>query len=577
MSRITTLVLTTCSVACTAAFSGFSQAQSLSVDLIGRYVADAPFATSAAEIVTYDKNNDQLFVVNAHAQRIEVLKPSATGLEKLRYLDLHQAGEWANIDIGAANSVDSYGNLLAVAIENKIKTKPGIIAVYDSRDLSLLTTFPAGSLPDMVGFSKDGRFLASANEGEPSGDYQDDPEGSVTLVDLSPGLEQAKAQQIRFDAFNQTRRAELKGTVRISGKHASAAQDLEPEYLTFASNGKLYVSLQENNALAIIDPVKAEVEAIQGLGMKSWHNAKLDASNKDADPDTKQSGLANFHSYEGLFGLYMPDTIKSYTVNGKSYIVTANEGDGREYGFKTTQEQCEQLGLNWDGDDHQGTSAYKTTLDTCISHSDEVRGKKLDVASDHPLANALKDNQQLARLKFIKPDHPLQANEPALTFGARSFSIWDDKGHLVFDSQDQFANIVAEQSPNTFNSTNDNNQSADDRSDDKGSEPEALEVAMIQGRQYAFIGLERQGGFMVYDVTDPSQASFVLYHQERDFSQPVCTQVDADGECENQEYNPKAGDLGPESIHYFMRGNQHYIAIGNEVSGTTSLYHVSIQ
>ena len=144
----------------------------------------------------------------------------------------------------------------------------------------------------------------------------------------------------------------------------------------------------------------------------------------------------------------------------------------------------------------------------------------------------------------------------------------------MFDSGDDFARIVLEQDPANFNSTNDNNQSGDDRSDDKGVEPEAIEVAEINGKQYAFIGLERQGGIMVYDVTQPKSTSFISYLNNRDFTQPVCTKVDEDGDCDNDTYNSKAGDLGPESIKYFTRSGNHFIAVGNEVSGSTSVYRV---
>ncbi|NOJ15661.1 choice-of-anchor I family protein [Vibrio splendidus] len=540
------------------------------ISLVGRAIADAPFDTSAAEIVSYDSCTDKLYVVNAQAQKVDVLSmdtdstPTSEGS-----IDLQSAAAASGIDIGAANSVSTHQGLVAVAIENADKQQDGIIALYRSDTLELITTYVAGALPDMVSFSKDGRYIASANEGEPNADYSIDPEGSVTLVDLTNGPLQAKVTQIDFKAFNQgqSRHAELTDKVRISAPNATVAQDLEPEYLTFSDNGKLYVALQENNALAAIDVASAEVDAILGLGGKPWDTAQLDASNKDKN-------IGNLQSYAMLEGLYMPDSITSYSVDGNTYIVTANEGDGREYGIKTTQEMCDEKGFEWDGDDYKGTENYTTEKDFCIAYVDEVRGKKLDVDANHPLAGALKDNNQLARLKVIKPQGTLAADQKVQAFGSRSFSIWDESGELVFDSGDDFARIVLEQDPASFNSTNDNNQSGDDRSDDKGVEPEAIEVAEINGKQYAFIGLERQGGIMVYDVTQPKNTSFISYLNNRNFTQPVCTKVDEDGDCDNDTYNPKAGDLGPESIKYFTRSGNHFIAVGNEVSGSTSVYRV---
>ena len=547
-----------------------SNAEVTGISLVGRAIADAPFDTSAAEIVSYDSCTDKLYVINAQAQKVDVLSMnSASEPTSSGSIDLQSAAAASGVDIGAANSVSTHQGLVAVAIENADKQQNGIIALYRSDTLELITTYTAGALPDMVSFSKDGRYIASANEGEPNADYSIDPEGSVTLVDLTNGPLQATVTQIDFNAFNQgqPRHAELTDKVRISAPNATVAQDLEPEYLTFADNGKLYVALQENNALAAIDVASAQVDAILGLGGKPWDSAKLDASNKDKN-------IGNLQSYAMLEGLYMPDSITSYSVDGNTYIATANEGDGREYGIKTTQKMCDEKGFEWDGDDYQGTENYTTEKDFCIAYVDEVRGKKLDVDANHPLAGALKDNKQLARLKVIKPQGTLAADQKVQAFGSRSFSIWDESGELVFDSGDDFARIVLEQDPANFNSTNDSNQSGDDRSDDKGVEPEAIEVAEINGKHYAFIGLERQGGIMVYDVTQPKSTSFISYLNNRDFTQPVCTKVDEDGDCDNDTYNSKAGDLGPESIKYFTRSGNHFIAVGNEVSGSTSVYRV---
>lgn len=553
--------------ATTAPIAGETSIQGLT--LVGTSMADAPFDTSAAEIVSYDGCTDKLYVVNAQAKRVDVLTMDENSTpSQTAFIDLNGAGEAASIDIGAANSVAVSNGLVAVAIENSNKQENGIIALYRSDNLSLVTTYPAGALPDMVRFSKDGRYIATANEGEPSGDYRVDPKGSITLVDLSQGITNAEVTQIGFEQFDGPRASELPDSVRISGPNASVAQDLEPEYLTFADNGKIYVALQENNAMAIINPESKSVEKIVGLGEKSWSHAKLDASNKDKI-------VGNFKSYPQLVGLYMPDTLDSYSVNGKSYIVSANEGDGREYGIKTTQERCDKANFKWDEDDYQGTSDYTSKEGTCLSHVDEVRGKKLKIASDHPLAAALKDNSLLARLKVIKPEQTLTATDNVQAFGARSFSIWDEDGELVFDSGDDFATIALMNEGKHFNSTNDSNSSGDDRSDDKGIEPEAIETAEINGRHYAFIGLERQGGIMVYDISEPSQAVFLHYVNNRNYEQAVCTQVE-ESECANDTYNPKAGDLGPESINYFTRNGGHFIAVGNEVSGTTSVYRIEL-
>lgn len=541
-----------------------------SLKFIGSHVSEAPFDESAAEIVSYDSCTDQLFVVNAHAKRVDVMVFNRANQPVERtYLDLTQAATSAGIEIGAANSVSAHHGLVAVAIENKDKQLRGIIALYRADTLELLTTYKAGALPDMVGFSPDGRYIASANEGEPNNDYTSDPEGSVTLIDLKAGLDNALVKQINFKAFNRSGAlaSKLPAQVRISKPGATVAQDLEPEYLTFAGKGKIFVSLQENNAIAKIDITSAKVQAIYALGDKPWQHAMLDASDKDHI-------AGHLKSYPQLAGLYMPDTIASYQVDGVTYLVSANEGDSREYAIQTTEQDCDERGLNWDGDDYSQTPAYTMKKGTCIVYSDEIRGKHLIVPKTHPLYHALKDNNQLARLKFIKPTKALNTTDVLHSYGARSFSIWREDGTLVFDSGDEFAYLIHHYDGANFNANNDSNLSSDKRSDDKGSEPEALEVAHINGHDYAFIGLERQSGIFVYDISKPAGAQFVTYMNHRNFNAPVCTKSNADGECANHQYNPAAGDLGPESIKYFTRQGRHYIAVGNEVSGTTSIYQL---
>jgi hypothetical protein len=332
--------------------------------------------------------------------------------------------------------------------------------------------------------------------------------------------------------------------------------------------------------MAIIDIATARVDTIKGLGEKSWNAAsgnQLDASNKD-------NGVGEFASYEQLVGLYMPDTIASFSVDGAGYIISANEGDGREYIYTATQQVCEAAEHSWDGDeyevggDDEDATKFANELDDCISFTDEKRGKDIvdSVDASHPLKAALDDNDQLKRIKVVADQDQYSANDNVTTFGGRSFSIWNEQAELVFDSGDDIAKKVFAVDSQNFNVTNDNNdpaETADNRSDDKGTEPEAVEVAEINGKQYAFIGLERQGGIIVYDVSVPTAPVYQSYINNRDFTESVCTLVD-EGDCDNGVYNPAAGDLGPESIDYFTRLGKHFIAVGNEVSGTTTVYQI---
>ena len=555
----------------------------LKLSLVDRYVSDSEFASSAAEIVSYDTCSDQLYVVNANRARIDIfsLDSQTSAPHFSGSINLQGAALAANIEIGAANSVSAKNGLLAVAIEAADKQAPGIIALYRLDTLSLLNTFESGSLPDMVLMSSDSQTLLSANEGEPNSTYDNDPEGSVTLVDLSMGFDDdsAKVTQISFTDFNVggSRHHELPEQVRISGPQGTTvAQDLEPEYITLDENTQTaYVALQENNALGIIDVNSTQVTAIKALGLKSWNMAsgnELDASDKD-------DLIGNFASFEQLSGLYMPDTITSYQVNSDTYIVTANEGDSREYIYESSQQICHEAGHTWDGDDFTGSEQYKTELDNCISFTDEGRGKDLELDVNHPLYNDLANKEVLGRLKVIMDQPILNNTDTVLAFGGRSFSIWNDQAELVFDSGDDIAKRVYSYDADSLNATSDNNdltETADNRSDDKGVEPEALEVATINDEVYAFIGLERQGGIMVYNITNPQMPVFQSYLNNRDFNNGVCTELN-DGDCENGIYNSDAGDLAPESIEYFTRSNQHFIAVGNEVSGTTTVYKIGFE
>ncbi|MDY7025119.1 MAG: choice-of-anchor I family protein [Pseudomonadota bacterium] len=542
----------------------------------GTYVSGNEFDSASAEIVSFDACSDRLYVVNAEDQTVDVLTNAVGQPEKESTIDLSLAAQSAGIDIGDANSVSAENGLIAVAIEAANKQDSGIIALYRSDTLELINTYAAGALPDMVTISTEHQLILTANEGEPSDDYANDPEGSVTMVDFSAGFsdEQAVVSQLIFDA------SVVADDVRLAGPAGTlVAEDLEPEYLALSADGKTaWVALQENNALAIVDIAAAQITSVVSLGSKAWDSASgntLDASNKDAGPGV-------FASYEQLVGLYMPDTIVSVEIDGETYILSANEGDGREYIYETTQQTCDAAGHIWDGDDYRGSADYTTVEEDCISFIDEARGGDIvdSVDANHPLKAALDDNDQLKRLKVITDAQSYGADDEIVSFGARSFSIWNTSGELVFDSGDMIAKAVfADSATGTanFNSTNDANGSGDNRSDDKGVEPEAIEVAEIEGRFFAFVGLERQGGIMVFDITDPTAPVLQSYLNTRNFNENVCTVVNEDMECDNDTYNPLVGDLGPESIDYFERAGRHYIAVGNEVSGTTSIFSLSAE
>ncbi|MBD2104712.1 phytase [Leptolyngbya sp. FACHB-261] len=492
---------------------------------IGTY-ASGIFDAGGAEIVAYDPQSQRLFVVNAENATIDILSASNPSQPTLlQSIDISSLG-------AQVNSVDVYNGIVAAAIENENTQAPGVVGFFDVNG-QLLNSVTVGSLPDMVTFSPDGRKVLVANEGEPSSDYSVDPEGSISIIDLSAGvanLSQSDVTTADFRAFNNQLGALRSEGVRIFGPNASVAQDIEPEYITVSEDSsKAWVSLQENNALAVVDLATGKVTDILPLGAKDHSQAGngLDVSDRDGGINIAR---------QPVLGLYQPDGIAAYEVNGQTFIVTANEGDARDYDAFAEEARVKDLSLD--------PTAF-------------------------PNAAQLQADDQLGRLNVTTANGDTDGDgdfDQLYAFGGRSFSIRTAEGQLVFDSGDDFERITAALLPNEFNSDNAENGSLDSRSDNKGPEPEGVTTGVIDGRTYAFIGLERIGGVMVYDVTDPYSASFVQYINNRDFS----------GDAETGT----AGDLGPEGLAFISANDspngKPLLAVGNEVSGTTTLYEINL-
>ncbi|MBP6536237.1 MAG: choice-of-anchor I family protein, partial [Xylophilus sp.] len=293
----------------------------LTLEKIGGY-STGVFGKSAAEITAFDAASKRGFVVNAQLGAVDVLN-LADPTQPVHAGRIDATAVLAGAEI---NSVAVHNGIVAVAIQAPVKTDNGRMALYKASDLTLLGSVAVGALPDMVTFTPDGRTVLVANEGEPSDDYQIDPEGSVSVIDVSDPTKPV-ARTADFTAFNGQEAALRAKGVRIFGPGANAAKDFEPEYIAVSADGTTaWVSLQENNALAKIDIATAKVTDVIALGYKDHGVAgnELDVSDTDLKADIK--------TWPGLRGLYLPDSISSYTVGGKTYLVTANEGDARAWG-----------------------------------------------------------------------------------------------------------------------------------------------------------------------------------------------------------------------------------------------------
>ncbi|MBN7795669.1 choice-of-anchor I family protein [Parahaliea mediterranea] len=527
----------------------------ITLEQLGTYDATigGGFDEGAAEIVAHDPATQRLFVINANDSTVDVLDMSDPAkLALLFKIDVADSLP----DAGGVNSVAVSNGLVAVAVEHDDKQTDGWVAFFEGSDGQFINAVQAGALPDAVTFTADGNYALVANEGEPSDDYSVDPEGSVSIVWVGDGAASATVRHATFERFNNKPHW-LRG-VRISGPGASVAQDLEPEFIaTSADSATAWVTLQENNALARIDIARAEVEALLPLGTKKHRRRGngLDASNRDGGIN-----IANWP----VEGLYMPDGLASYSVWGRTFLVSANEGDAREYAFETEEENCPS-GPQYEYDDGE-----------CI-YIDEARVEDLEL---HPwLAryrgmNDLQAGENIGRLKVVTTDGVDRKgrHRTLYSYGARSISIWDSRGRRVYDSGDTMERKTAGLLPEFFNSTNDENGSFDSRSDDKGPEPEGVVVGEVSGAQYAFVGLERIGGIMIFNVSNPYNAYYVDYVNNRDFSIE-----DVEGDIESDSPST-VGDLGPEGL-VFIPGDQSptgepLLVVGNEISGTTTVYAI---
>ncbi|MBW0185116.1 MAG: choice-of-anchor I family protein [Hydrogenophaga sp.] len=578
---------------------------SLRLEKIGSY-STGQYEVSAAEIPAFDAASRRLFVVNAQLGAVDVLNlANPANPVKIGTLDATAVLAGASI-----NSVAVFNGTVAVAIQAPVKTDPGRMALYRASDLSLISSVTIGALPDMLTFTPDGTTVLVANEGEPSDDYQIDPEGSISVIDVR-NLAAPVVRTASFTAFNSQAAALRTAGVRIYGPGATVAQDLEPEYISVSADGRTaWVTLQENNALAKVDIASATVTDVLPLGYKDHGVAgnELDVSDRD--------NTINIRTWAGVRGMYQPDSMAAYTAGGQTYLVTANEGDARAWG--------------------EGNPDYLGTQNPALGFIEELRVSALartagwqvvppqlrSVAGAPTLAGALLDptvfgycgavagnpgtciaNGELGRLNIswtqgYKTDAlgaPIRYNASGVqdaagdrlmydrlySYGARSFSIWNANGGLVWDSGAEIERFLASSdcrlgsARNTpcatyFNSGHNEGNALDSRSDAKGPEPEGLALGKIGNKTFAFIGLERMGGVLVYDITNPAAPTRVDYLNTRDewTTQPGAANL------------ATTGDLGPEGLVFIPAAQspngKPLLVVGNEVSGTTAVLQLNL-
>lgn len=387
--------------------------------------------------------------------------------------------------LGEPNSIAIHNGLAAVAVaDSSNKLANGTVQFFDTTSRLNTGSVGVGALPDMLTFSRDGRTLLVANEAERLGAA--DAPGSVSIINMSTRTVTATAGFAGVPVSGPN--------VRIfDGRNGTTVQDFEPEYIAISpDNTKAFVALQEANAIATLDLATGQFTSVKGLGAKDYRLPGNAVDPTDRDFVSGNSGPTRVELRNvPLKGLYQPDAIASYRgADGQTYIVTANEGDA-----------------NFDD-------------------ADLARASTLGVTGE------------LGRTNISKLD---STKDDLYSFGARSFSIWNENMEQVFDSGSILDALAI--AAGIYN---------DGRSDDKGVEPEGLTLLQVGDRTLAFIGLERttKSSTAVFEVTDPRNPKFIDY------------------------LISESGDVSPEGLSAFEMDGFYHLAVANEVSNSTTVYRL---
>ncbi|MDP3422655.1 MAG: choice-of-anchor I family protein [Burkholderiaceae bacterium] len=514
--------------------------------LVGRYAQNTTAGMS--EIVAYHAASRSMFITVDSAttkssfQRISLANLGSTALANPVTASNLTAGSVTSVSAdvngagftaGGVQTLAISGNLLAIAVQATPKTDNGVVAFYRLDALgnaTYLKKVTVGSLPDGMAFTPDGSKLVVANEGELSVSFATDgidPDGTVSVIAVANGTPADTATTLGFADFNIDGRrfSELPAAVRIGRSGATVAQDMEPEYVSITPDGtKAHVTLQENNAVAVVDLATNRIERIVAMGFKN-HGLAANA----LAPSDKVAATAPFalKSYPNLFGVYMPDGIASFTVNGVSYFITANEGDDRD--------------------------------DFLASAETQRAGHASIVLSPTAFPNAavLKGETELGRLNIIRTMglNSQGQYERLYTLGGRSFSIYNAQtGAQVYDSGSDLERRAYATLPISLLGS----AQVKDRLDNKGPEPESVAIGQVRGRPHAFVALERTSAILVYDVSNPASPVFVQWLQN------TTTLADGDVSPEGLAFVP--ADQSP--------SGQALLLAGHEVSGTVSVWEL---
>ncbi|MGB0888896.1 MAG: choice-of-anchor I family protein [Solirubrobacterales bacterium] len=423
--------------------------QSLTIERIGGTPAAGE---TAAEISAYLPSAKRVYVTNSADNSVDIFSlANPASPVKVGAIDLSPYGAGPN-SVAVSKLA---GGRVAVAVEASPKTDPGKVVLFN-RNGAYISQVTVGAQPDMIVNNHEIQFVV-ANEGEPADDGSIDPKGTISVINMI-GPNWMFVRTAGFDHVN------IPAGVRIFGPQADPSRNIEPEYVAISPTGlRAQVTLQEANAIATIDLLRAKVISVKPLGFKDYSLPanKLDASDRD--------GAVNIRNWDNLFGMYQPDAIAMYRLPGKlkPFYITANEGDARDWDYYSEEERVKDLPLDpvafpagTSGDSQLGRLNVTTSMGDTDNDGDF---------------------------------------DELYTFGGRSVSVLDSRGSLQWDSGDALEQYAAATDPARFNIEG-LQGGFDSRSDNKGPEPEGIATGKVGNRIYAFVGNERQNTIIALDL-----------------------------------------------------------------------------
>jgi len=481
-------------------------------------------ALTGAEIPAFDPISDRAFassgvgiqVVNlanpAAPVFISTITPSTLGVPAIVSNDISS--------VAVRKGSGANPSVLAAAIINNPKTSAGHVVFLNAATGALIGHATVGIVPDHIAWTPDGSKLLVCNEGElplPEVTIEtavpDAAQGTVSIIAVDAAGLPGTVQTADFTAFDAQTAALKAAGVRIFDDGVPST-DFEPEYLAISPDGtKAMVTLQEANAVAVLDIATATFTSVAPLGKKNFSALRADFSDADS--------VKNPRTGQPVFGLYMPDAIASFSSGGQTYYVTANEGDDRN-DFIAPNETTTVNSGSYDLDNTVFPNEADLKLDANLG--------KLTVSNLPGLRGDTDNDGDIDEI---------------LMYGARSFSILNASGAIVFDSGDMIEMIVASLHNSLFDDT---------RSDNKGPEPEGVAVATLGARTFAFVGLERSHMTLVFDVTNPLAPTYVTSLV-------------------------RTGDTNPEGIVVVSESDspsgRPLVLVTNEVSNTLSVFELT--